>query len=47
MDPRTPVLIGCGQVKQRCDDPREALEPIAAHRNVRVTFGAERATLHA
>ncbi len=29
MDPRTPVLVGCGQVKQRCDDPREALEPLA------------------
>ena len=29
MDPRTPVLVGCGQVKQRCDDPREAQEPLA------------------
>jgi acetyl-CoA C-acetyltransferase len=29
VDPRTPVLVGCGQVKQRCDDPREALEPLA------------------
>jgi acetyl-CoA C-acetyltransferase len=29
MDPRTPVLVGWGQVKQRCDDPREALEPLA------------------
>jgi acetyl-CoA C-acetyltransferase len=29
VNPRTPVLVGCGQVKQRCDDPREALEPLA------------------
>jgi acetyl-CoA C-acetyltransferase len=29
MDARTPVLVGWGQVKQRCDDPREALEPLA------------------
>src|SRR5688500_18419974 len=29
MDPRAPVLVGCGQVKQRCDDPRDALEPLA------------------
>ncbi len=28
LDPRTPVLVGAGQVKQRCDDPRESLEPI-------------------
>jgi acetyl-CoA C-acetyltransferase len=29
IDPRTPVLVGCGQVKQRCDDPRDAQEPLA------------------
>jgi acetyl-CoA C-acetyltransferase len=29
IDPRTPVFVGCGQVKQRCDDPREAQEPLA------------------
>jgi acetyl-CoA C-acetyltransferase len=29
IDPRTPVLVGCGQVKQRCDDPRDASEPLA------------------
>jgi acetyl-CoA C-acetyltransferase len=29
LDPRTPVLVGCGQVKQHCDDPRDALEPLA------------------
>jgi acetyl-CoA C-acetyltransferase len=28
LDPRTPVLVGCGQVKQRCDDPRQAKEPL-------------------
>jgi len=26
MDLRTPVLVGCGQVKQRSDDPRKARE---------------------
>jgi acetyl-CoA C-acetyltransferase len=29
MDGRTPVVVGCGQVKQRCDDPRQAQEPLA------------------
>ena len=29
------------------DDPREALEPIAAHRNARIAFGVEGETLHA
>ncbi|MEM7409480.1 MAG: hypothetical protein AAF430_04495 [Myxococcota bacterium] len=29
MDPRTPVLVGCGQTKQRCDDPADAREPLA------------------
>jgi len=28
-DPRAPVLIGAGQVSQRCDDPREARDPVA------------------
>lgn len=28
MDPRTPVLIGCGQIKQRVDDPRHGVEPL-------------------
>jgi len=28
-DPRTPVLVGCGQVKQRVDDPAQAEEPLA------------------
>lgn len=28
IDPRTPVLIGCGQVKQRVDDPLDAVEPL-------------------
>ncbi|NNL66472.1 MAG: acetyl-CoA acetyltransferase [Myxococcales bacterium] len=27
--PRTPVLVGAAVADQRCDDPREALEPIA------------------
>jgi acetyl-CoA C-acetyltransferase len=38
LDPRTPVLVGCGQVKQRCDDPREAQEPLAL-----MALAAERA----
>jgi len=38
LDPRTPVLVGCGQVKQRCDDPREAREPLAL-----MALAAERA----
>jgi len=29
VDPRTPVLIGCGQVRQRVDDPRDGVEPLA------------------
>ena len=29
MSERSPVIVGCGQVKQRCDDPREAMEPLA------------------
>ena len=28
VDPRTPVLIGAGQVKQRLEDPREGVEPL-------------------
>lgn len=28
-DARTPVLVGCGQLKQRVEDPREGIEPIA------------------
>ena len=28
LDPRTPVLVGVGAVQQRCDDWRDALEPI-------------------
>lgn len=27
-DPRTPVIVGVGQVTQRTDDPAEALEPV-------------------
>ncbi len=38
VDPRTPVLVGCGQIKQRVDDPREAEEPLAL-----MTLAAERA----
>lgn len=29
IDPRTPVLVGAGQFKQRPDNPVEALEPVA------------------
>jgi acetyl-CoA C-acetyltransferase len=29
MDPRTPVIVGVGQVLQRLDDPAEAREPVA------------------
>ncbi len=29
IDPRTPVLVGAGQFKQRPDNPLEALEPVA------------------
>lgn len=29
LDPRTPVLVGCGQVIQRVDDPADGLEPLA------------------
>ena len=32
VDPRTPVLVGTGQLKQRPDNPLEALEPIAMMR---------------
>lgn len=28
MDPRTPVLVGCGQTLQRVDEPRESHEPL-------------------
>ena len=28
LDPRTPVLVGCGQVTQRVDDPASAHEPL-------------------
>jgi acetyl-CoA C-acetyltransferase len=28
LDPRTPVLVGCGQVLQRAEDPAEAEEPL-------------------
>ncbi len=28
LDPRTPVLVGVGQVEQRVEDPMEAIEPI-------------------
>ena len=28
MDPATPVLVGCGQITQRCDDPRNGDEPL-------------------
>lgn len=28
VDPRAPVLIGCGQVRQRVDDPRQGVEPL-------------------
>ena len=28
VDPRTPVLIGAGQVKQRVEDPRDGVEPL-------------------
>ena len=36
--PRTPVLVGVGQIRQRCDDPQEALEPLAL-----MALAAERA----
>ena len=29
LDPRTPVLVGAGQIVQRLDEPESALEPIA------------------
>lgn len=29
IDPRAPVLIGCGQVKQRVEDPRDGVSPLA------------------
>jgi acetyl-CoA C-acetyltransferase len=29
LDPRTPVIVGVGQVEQRVDDPTQALEPVA------------------
>lgn len=29
LDPRTPVLVGAGQVRQRVDDPERAQEPLA------------------
>lgn len=29
LDPRTPVLVGAAAAGQRCDDPRDALEPTA------------------
>ena len=32
VDPRTPVLVGTGQLKQRPDNPVEALEPLAMMR---------------
>jgi acetyl-CoA C-acetyltransferase len=38
MNERSPVIVGCGQVKQRCDDPREAMEPLAM-----MSLAAERA----
>lgn len=28
LDPRTPVLVGVGAITQRCEDPREAREPV-------------------
>ena len=28
VDPRTPVLIGAGQVKQRVENPRDGVEPL-------------------
>ena len=28
LDPRTPVLVGCGQVVQRAEDPAQAREPL-------------------
>ena len=28
-DSRTPVLVGVAAVQQRCDDPREAREPLS------------------
>lgn len=28
LNPRTPVLVGVGAVSQRCDDPRDAREPV-------------------
>ncbi len=28
VDPRAPVLIGCGQVRQKVDDPRDGVEPL-------------------
>jgi acetyl-CoA C-acetyltransferase len=34
LDPRTPVLVGVGQLKQRPDDPLEALEPVAMMQSV-------------
>lgn len=38
LDPRTPVLVGCGQVTQRAEDPALAAEPLAL-----MTLAAERA----
>lgn len=29
LDPRTPVLVGCGQLTQRVDDPADGREPLA------------------
>jgi acetyl-CoA C-acetyltransferase len=28
LDPRTPVLVGCGQILQRAEDPALAQEPL-------------------
>jgi len=42
LDPRTPVVVGCGQVLQRAEDPRQAEEPLAL-----MIQAAERAALDA